>query len=288
MLAGAAPNFGYNYGYNSNPSFQAGNGAYGKVPGPIGVPPSQWSEALAAVPGLGGNANTASSAIQSMLQGQLTPDEIAQDQQHAAAAGVSSGVPNSPFNTADLIRSLDLNSHQLVQQGLGDFNSLAGTVGGMQLNPSLLTDIAERNALYAAAPDPQAAAQELHRLYEEGIGEGNPAGKTGGWGSTNILGPKTTYGGGPGIGGSPFGGSASPFDQSAAGTGVFTGGPGFNTAGADATTSNPWQDYMQRTFGYQLGNPSGDTGNNVAGDPFSDWGWNYLMGGASLDQMPYS
>lgn len=283
MLAGAAPNFGYNYGYNSNPSFQAGNGAYGKVPGPIGVPPSQWSEALAAVPGLGGNANTASSAIQSMLQGQLTPDEIAQDQQHAAAAGVSSGVPNSPFNTADLIRSLDLNSHQLVQQGLGDFNSLAGTVGGMQLNPSLLTDIAERNALYAAAPDPQAAAQELHRLYEEGIGQGRPAGPTGGWGSTNILGPKTPGPSYPSANGFPGLPSGSPSDA------VLTGGPGFNTAGADATTSNPWQDYMQRTFGYQLGNPSGDTGsNNVAGDPFSDWGWNYLMGGASLDQMPYS
>lgn len=267
---------GYNYGYNVNPSPQGGQGAFGKVPGPIGVPPSQWQQALQSVPGLGGNANTASSAIQSMLQGQLSPDTVSQIEEQAAARGVSSGVPGSPFNTADLIRSLGLNSEALTQAGLGAFGSLAGTIGGLQESPALMADIAERNATLSAAPDPLSAFNEMENLFQRGIGLGTPSGNHGGYGSTSILGPRTPGPSYPSANSSPGLPAGSP-DSS-----VLTGGPGFTESPAGSTTANSWQDYLNRTFGYSLGNPAGDTGTTM-GDPLGDWATQYAAGNTSAE-----
>lgn len=175
-----------------NPSPQPGQGAYGKVPGPTGLPPSLYQQALAQVPGLGQNAATASNATQSLLTGQVSPDTESYIDRLIAAKGVSSGVPGSPFNTADLVKSLGLTSEQLVTSGLQAFDNLLNTVGGLQLNPALEAEISQSNAQLGAAPDPQAAAnRELQTLTDfYNRFSAGPSGGTGGFGQTNLLGPR--------------------------------------------------------------------------------------------------
>lgn len=269
ILGNTAYNAG---GFNAYPSPTGGQGAFGKVPGQIGLPPSLYSQANAAVPGLTPNAAQASTDVQSLLQGQLAPDTEDYIKRLVAAKGVSTGVEGSQFNTADLIKSLGLTSEQLVTSGLGAYNSLLNTVGGLQENPALQAEIAQSNAMLGAAPDPAAVHQQmLEDLQNEfNLGQFNPAAGSG-WGSTHILGPAPTFGGGGGVGSSPFSTGLSSNDI------ALVGGP---TGTPTTPTANTWQDYLQRTLGgYGLGNPlpaggAGTglydpttlTGNNLYGD----------------------
>ena len=91
--------------FNVYPTATRGRGAYGEVPGQTGLPPSQYQQALMQVPGLAGNAAKASSDVQSLLEGQVSPDTQDYIQRLIAAKGVSTGVEGTPFNTADLVKS---------------------------------------------------------------------------------------------------------------------------------------------------------------------------------------
>lgn len=242
-------------GFNVYPQPTGGQGAFGKVPGQTGLPPSNYQQALTQIPGLNQNAATASSDVQSLLQGQLSPDTSDYIKRLVAAKGVSTGVEGSAFNTADLVKSLGLTSEQLMTSGLGAYNSLLNTVGQLQENPGLMSEISQQNAALAAAPDPTAVHNQMLQdlMNEFGMGN-NPSGGTGGYGSVHTLGPKPTYGGGPGVGASPFAGGLSGNDIAQVG-GPLSPSPG--VAGGNAFN---WNDYIQQMFGYQMGNPVGAAG----------------------------
>lgn len=151
--------------YNAAPSAQGGQGAYGKVPGDVAVPPSLWQQTESAVPGLGGLTTQASQNILNELKGQLSPETIQMIQDHAASFGVGTGMPGSGFAINTGLRSLGLTAEQLQQQGLQNYLSTIQGVGGLQQNPALMAQIATQNAVWNAAPDPQAAAQALENQY---------------------------------------------------------------------------------------------------------------------------
>ena len=239
-------------GFSAYPTPMTGQGAFGKVPGPINLPPSLYAQANTALPGLAGNAATASSDVQSLLQGQVSPDTADYIRNLTAAKGVSSGVAGTPFNTADLVKSLGLTSEQLVTSGLGAYNQLLQTVGGLQENPSLMADIGQSNAALGAAPDPSAVHAQMLRDLENEFNMGNfyrnPAG------GTHILGPAPTFGGGPGVGG---GLSASDLNTPTS-VGGYTG-----PQDTSLTSSNlSWNDYLRNTFG--TSSPAG-IGNSLYG-----------------------
>jgi len=218
--------------YNINPTPQAGSGPFGSVPGQIGLPSSLYAQSLAAVPGLNQNAQKASSDVQSLLEGQVSPDTQDYISRLIAAKGVTTGVAGTPFNTADLVKSLGLTSEQLMTSGLGAYNQLLSTVGGLQLSPELQSNIAERNAMMAAAPNPTAAHDQLLRDFENSFGLGMDP-NTGGYGSTHILGPSGGTGGfGLGGGGDLFGNSFASWMEGGGGGNDYAmvGGPGTITS----------------------------------------------------------
>jgi hypothetical protein len=75
------------------------------------------------------------------------------------------------------------------RQGLSDYLDFTRTTAPLMTDPRLASDIADRNALFAAAPDPQAAAErELQEWWQKfeatqmaSRGFGGPAGGTRGW-----------------------------------------------------------------------------------------------------------
>lgn len=257
-----APGFSGTYNVNAAPT--SGQGAYGKVPGQIGLPPSLYQQALTNVPGLSLNASTASGDVQNLLSGNLSQGTQNYISRLVAAKGVNSGMPGSQFNTADLVTSLGLTSEQLVNSGLSAYNSLLSTVGGLQESPELMSNIADRNATLAAAPDPQQASEQLIKdLQNEfgfaGFGGQSPAG----YGSTHILGPKAAP---PSYGSTtPWWSSGNQFTDT---TPVYVGGPGVGASNPTLDQTNNWQDYLRRTFGgadygYQ---PAGSQGTGPLGE----------------------
>jgi hypothetical protein len=156
-------------GFNPNPAPQAGQGAYGRVPGPTPVPPSTFTQTAGVYPGLKQQAGQVSSNVMGELQGVLSPETINMIQQHAAEFGVSSGMPLSEFSGAAGLRSLGLATEQLQQQGEQGYLSALSGIGQAQLNPALLAQIATQNAQLAAAPDPEMAAKQLLSTYQNSM-----------------------------------------------------------------------------------------------------------------------
>jgi hypothetical protein len=234
--------------------------------------------------------------VQSLLQGEVSPDTENYISRLIAAKGVSTGVEGTPFNTADLVRSLGLTSEQLMTSGLGAYNSLLNSIGSLQEQPGLMAEIGQSNAQLAAAPDPQQAVEQLIRTMQNefGLGMDNPAGGTG---TYHTLGPKL-----PGVsypGGGPIGSPDNPFGPISNIDAVLTGGPGFNTPpapGQTSTASSPWQDYLNSTFGYAMGNPAAPSsgtgtyspdalGPNQTFAPLDNMVQDYLNQGANLSDL---
>jgi hypothetical protein len=145
-------------GYNINPGTQTGSGAYGAVPGAIGVPPSIYQEIGSVAPGLDNLTAGTGSVIGSQLAGQISPSTMNNIGNYAAARGVASGQPNSPLSNAIGLGLVGQTSEQLQQQGTANYGNFLGSVGQTQINPQLTTDIAFQNAVNAAAPNPGQAA----------------------------------------------------------------------------------------------------------------------------------
>jgi hypothetical protein len=228
--------------YNVNPSPQAGQGAYGKVPGPIGLPPSLYQQATGMVPGLASDVGSAASTIGSELTGAISPEWMKQIQHNNAAFGVNSGVPGSPFQTGNLLESLNLAPEQIIGAGMSHLSSLLGQVGGLQLDPGLQSQIGSRNAALASAPDPQAAAAQMLHDFQTGIGYGGPAGGTGAYAGPHTLAPAPSYAGGL-PGGSPtMTGGFSP-------TWYSPNNPSPVFGPQDGATPPDQEDWYTRTFG---------------------------------------
>ena len=211
--------------YNISPDPTQGQGAYGLVPGPIGVPPSTYSQATDALPGLKSAGTQASNNIMNELQGQISPQALRNIQDAAARFGVSSGMTptNSPVGTNG-VPTLAINAallgnyrttEQLQQQGQQDYRNLLGAVGQQQINPALAAEIAAANAQLRAAPDPQKAAEQQLANYWAALGATRGLGLQGARGFSSI-------GSGPSGG---TGSYAAPFDPSQYGFGFGTQGP---------------------------------------------------------------
>lgn len=173
-------------GYTPNPAPQAGSGtAYGRVPGNTPVPPSTFTQTAGVYPGLARQAGQISSNVLSELEGALSPETMDSINQHAAEFGVTSGMPLSGFAANQGLRSLGLNVEATQHQGLQDYLSSLSGIGNAQLPPALLAQISGHNAELAAAPDPQMAAQQMIKNYQNAMrGYGgatfqNPSGGTG-------------------------------------------------------------------------------------------------------------
>lgn len=170
--------------YNANPSPTAGQGPYGLVPGTIGIPPSAWQQLTSLNPALG-NTTQLTNNILSEIQGDINPQALKNMQDAAARFGVSSGMPGSNAipgtlaNNANL-RNIGLDTLQVQQQGLKDYNSLLGSLAGLQTPQSLAAEIAAHNAQLRAAPDPTSAAnQQLANYWAALNAMRGPGGGTG-------------------------------------------------------------------------------------------------------------
>lgn len=153
--------------YDINPAYTTGAGtAYGKVPGAVGVPPPEYQQVSAAYPNLVPQAGTLSGNIGAELMGELSPQTIAALQQNAAQFGVRSGMPLSQFAGHQGLRSLGLNVEAIQRQGLQDYLAATKGIGSMMTPQALALQIAERNALFGAAPDPQKAAEQQMKDWQ--------------------------------------------------------------------------------------------------------------------------
>lgn len=185
----ASSNFNIQYapGYNANPGPQGGQGPYGAVPGAIGLP-SPAKDLGAVYPNLTGTTSKASSDILSELSGELSPETRNNIQNQAAQFGVSSGMPLSGLSRNSQLESLGLTTEQLQHQGLGDFLSGSEGISKTQtLDPALQAQIASRNALFRAAPNPGAANNQAQSLFQQLLAQ--TRGGQGGGRSTASLGP---------------------------------------------------------------------------------------------------
>lgn len=186
------------------------NAMFGGVPGRLSAPPSVYQELGANVPGFGNLTGAATSGVQSELKGQLSPSTMMNIGNYAAARGVAMGQPNSPIMNEVDLSTTGNTSEGLVQLGIGNYNALTGLLGSEQLNPQLVSELSEQNAVDAAAPDPEKAAWYQQALAT-GLMRTSPAGSAGSGFSTamgdisSVLG-LVGMGGGNGGGGSSVGG----------------------------------------------------------------------------------
>lgn len=148
------------YTYNTNPSPRTGQGAFGLVPGAIGIPPTTYSQVGDIYPNQAAQTGQLSSNIGNELAGQLSPETIAALQQHAAQFGVQWGMPGSQFSGNQGLAQLGLDVGATQRQGGQDYLSASQSLGGMQTPQSLAAEIASSNATLGAAPDPAQAASE--------------------------------------------------------------------------------------------------------------------------------
>lgn len=170
--------------YNTNIATQGGSGAFGAVPGAIGLPNSQYDQTAGVVKNLPGLTNGSANDIASELGGQLSPGTLNLLQNRAAAFGVNSGmpggVPGNTLSTQNLLDNIGTTSENLASKGVSDYNSFLPTVGSQMLAPSLQADIADRNATLKAAPNPTQAASYAQSLFNQYLQKmGGPAGGTG-------------------------------------------------------------------------------------------------------------
>jgi len=171
--------------YNINPSPWSGSGAYGTVPGSIGLP-NPYADLSNVFPVQGEANKLAGSNLISQLGGRLSPETLANLQNASATYAGKSGmpgtnaVPGTLANQHNLLSNV-LTSQQLEQQGLQNYNSLIPTISGTQtVNPALQTEIASRNALYNAAPNPEQANNLAQQLFDQYLQRmRGPAGGTG-------------------------------------------------------------------------------------------------------------
>ncbi len=240
MPTGGGSTGGQQYGslpsYSVNPAPQQGNGAYGLVPGPTGVPPSLYEQTTKALPGLATAGNLATNSILSQLQGDISPQAQKNMQDLYARFAVGSGMPGTNAIPGTLANNAALlgnyrTTEQLQQQGLQNYANVLGAVGQQQIHPETLAEIAAHNATLGAAPNPQAAAEQQLANYfaslnaarsmglrgQGGGGGYNPAGGTG------VYAPQQPSQQGFGFGqyGQQGGGgySASPYGPVPSGTG---------------------------------------------------------------------
>jgi hypothetical protein len=193
--------------YNINPTPQQGQGAFGSVPGVLGMP-NPAADLGSQLPGLTGLNTTASGDIMAQLQGQLSPGTLNALKSASAVYGQNWGMPGSGFETNALMGNIAGFSEGQVNKGIANYNSLIPTVSSTQtVSPALQTEISTQNALNAAAPNPGQAASYAQSLFDKylkqlrGPGGGTVSYGGGGGGTTQtITSAPPNYSNGPWLG----------------------------------------------------------------------------------------
>lgn len=170
-MAKAAPINDYQ-GFNLSPGGASGNGGiYGQNISQIGAPPSIFKQLNSNVPNYGAISGGATSDIGSELAGRLSPGTTNLLQDKAAALGINSGMPGgTPGNTLtnqNFLNNMGLTSEGLTHEGVTDYNQFSNTAGSQQQDPNLLYNIAEQNAVDAAAPNPAQAQSYAQQLFDK-------------------------------------------------------------------------------------------------------------------------
>lgn len=156
----------YPFGPN-NPQPQSGTGPFGLVPGAISTP-NVFSDLSKVYPNLSGTNENVSGLINSQLSGQLSPQTMNALKDASARFGVASGMPGSGLATNQLFGNIADFSQKLQQQGIQNYNQTIPTISSTQtVNPALQTQIAETNAVNAAAPNPEAAQTYAKKLFDQ-------------------------------------------------------------------------------------------------------------------------
>lgn len=194
--------------FSLNPSPQRGQGAYGAVPGALGIPASRFDQVSGVL-----NTRAASPLISENLLRDLGGDiDIESLQNEAARFGVATGMPMTGGGTGPSftgVRGLNRTEQELRnirRQGLSDYLQAIQGVGALQTDPNLASQIATQNAVWASAPNPQAAAEEQMRLWQKQFdalsrGAGAGSGRSLNWAQ---MGPNSA-GIAAGAGGAPSG-----------------------------------------------------------------------------------
>lgn len=156
------------------------------------MPASLYSQ-VQGVPGVPALTSAATGNISSLLAGKLSPDVMQEVQDAGATWGVQSGMPGSGAARDVTLQSLGLNSMQAQQTGQQDYMNFLTGAGSLMLDPSLQSEIANRNSIMASAPDPAAAAQQQRNDFSSYLWGMN----RGGTGFTDPSGSPITSSGGP-------------------------------------------------------------------------------------------
>lgn len=161
-------------GYQYAPTPNQGAGAFGAVPGQIGVP-DPAKDLGAQMPGLSELNQQASDNIMTQLRGEVSPNTLRTIQDASASWGVNSGMPGSGLAVNAGLRDVGQVSENLQQQGQQNLNAMSSSVSNTQTaSPELQAQIAMQNAENAAAPDPTAAAQYSQSLFDQYLRMMNP------------------------------------------------------------------------------------------------------------------
>lgn len=186
--------------YTNTPAPQTGTGAFGLVPGAIGVP-EPYNDLSRAYPQLGATNAAASTALLSQLRGELSPSAVAAIDDASARYGVESGMPGGQLSRHRTVRDIGATSEQLQQQGLQNYSPFISTVSNTQtVRPELQAEIAGTNATNAAAPNPSSAAyysRWLFQRYNDLLKQGQNKSGLGGAIGTGLGAIGGAYFGGP-------------------------------------------------------------------------------------------
>jgi hypothetical protein len=152
--------------YQSQFPYQAatvpGAGVYGGIPQQIAMPPSTYTQALAAQPSIGPNMASAGNLIGDELAGRLTPamQDTLQDKSASwgpsSGMGFGSGLGQDKWDTSRLLSTIGYQN-----QGLSNALNYNTNVEGGMLDPSLMANIAGQNSVWAASPDPTMEADAM-------------------------------------------------------------------------------------------------------------------------------
>lgn len=264
-----------------NPQPQSGAGAFGGVPGAIGLP-NPYGDISSVYPNLDQTNAGVSGDILSKLGGTLSPGTENALKNASATFGLKDGMPNSGLSWNQLYGNIAGAIEGQQQEGIQDYNATLPVVSRTQtVSPETQVGVAEQNAVNASAPNPAASASYAEQLYQKYLGSmGGPAGGTGAFGAGGFGAPVSTRTGQPSEGSAftatPGGASGIPSSYLDPMSAIPTGNMNFNT--------NPADDLSGINFpsGYDPFAPAGSGG--IWGDPAAStapFDWSTL--GGSVD-----
>lgn len=247
-----------------------GTGAFGLVPGTVGLPTPGADLNAAAGGGVPGLNKQMLDTLSAWGGGQLSPGTLNALQNAAATFGLTSGMPGGlrpgSLTSSNLFGNVVGFAENQAQKAMQDYNQLIPTISRTQtVDPALQARIAESNALSLAAPSPAAAASHAESLFNKYLNALRGGGGGGGGGAWGGFRPVGGGGSGTDFFGQPYGRSTGTEGTIVAGAGGIL--PGSSPAGAggvlSGSTGDPWMDNFWQNFDVGTDVPPGSPGGGV-------------------------